>query len=87
MILEIVEKNLTPLPQSGEITLFERRKPEDGNLFLLCSINEIFDYIRMLDCVGYPPAFIDTAHFRFEFTDAIFNNDETIKANVRVIKK
>lgn len=87
MILEIVEKNLTPIPQSGEITLFKRRKPEDGNLFLLSSKNEIFDYIRMLDCVGYPPAFIETAHFRFEFTEAMFNNDETIKANVRVIKK
>lgn len=87
MILEIIEENPTPIPQSGEITLFQRRKPEDGNLFPVSSNIEIYDYIRMLDCEGYPPAFIETEHFRFEFTGATLNNDETIKANVRVIKK
>jgi methionyl-tRNA formyltransferase len=87
MILEIVEKNLTPIPQTGEITLFKRRKPEDGNLHSLTSKKEIFDHIRMLDCEGYPSAFIETKHFRFEFTCATINNNETIKANVRIIKK
>jgi methionyl-tRNA formyltransferase len=87
MILEIVEKNPTPIPQSGEITLFQRRKPEDGDLYPLSSKDEVYDYIRMLDCEGYPPAFIETEHFRFEFTDSTINNDETIKANVRIIKK
>jgi methionyl-tRNA formyltransferase len=87
MILEIIEENPTPIPQSGEITLFQRRKPEDGNLYPLSSNIEIYDYIRMLDCEGYPPAFIETDHFRYEFTGAMLNNDETIKANVRIIKK
>jgi methionyl-tRNA formyltransferase len=87
MILEIIEYNPTPIPQSGEITLFQRRKPEDGDLYQLSSNIEIYDYIRMLDCEGYPPAFIETEHFRFEFTGAKLNNDETVKANVRVIKK
>jgi len=87
MILEIVEKNPTPIPQSGEITLFQRRKPEDGDLYSLSSNSEVYDYIRMLDCEGYPHAFIETEHFRFEFTGARLNNDETIEANVRIIKK
>jgi len=87
MIIELIQNNPEPSPQLGEVTVFQRRKPADGDLYPLSSNKEIFDHIRMLDCEGYPPAFIETEHFRFEFTGAGINNDESIKANVRIIKK
>lgn len=88
MILEIVEKGIEPLPQVGEVVEFKRRRPADSNLSELTDLDKVYDYIRMLDCEGYPSAFIETPNLRFEFDKANF--DETkkiITANVRIIKK
>ena len=42
----------------------------------------------MLDCEGYPHAFIETKFFKAEFTNANFNESEKIiTANVRIVKK
>lgn len=86
MIQEIIDKNIEPKPQKGEVLEFTRRKPEDSNLSHLDSIDRVYDYIRMLDCEGYPPAYIETEHFRFEFTKAEKHTQE-IEANVRIFKK
>ncbi|MCB0629662.1 MAG: formyltransferase family protein [Saprospiraceae bacterium] len=87
MISQIIEN--TPLPQNqrGEVVLFKRRKPEDGNIAGLRSIDEIYDFIRMLDCEGYPPAFIETEHFKLEFSRASLKSDKSIIADVRIISK
>lgn len=87
MIDEIINQNIIPIPQKGEPVYFKRRKPEDGNLLLLQTTTEIYDYIRMLDAPGYPNAYLETQNFRFEFLDASLINDETITANVRISKK
>jgi len=87
MILEIIEEELKPLSQKGEPVLFARRKPEQGNLAGLESIDQIFDYIRMLDADGYPKAFIEVGNFRLEFSRASLKHDESILADVRIIKK
>ncbi|MCY2686958.1 formyltransferase family protein [Salinimicrobium sp. TH3] len=87
MIFEIVEKDLKPISQEGEVVEFKRRKPEQGNISNLEEANKIFDYIRMLDCEGYPPAFIETSNFRFEFTRASLKSEKEIIADVRIIKK
>ena len=86
MIKEIIEKNIIPTPQEGESLLFKRRKPEDGNMEQLRSLEDVYNYIRMLDCEGYPSAFIDNENFRFEFTRASLKNNNII-ADVRIIKK
>jgi methionyl-tRNA formyltransferase len=70
MILEIVDKKLIPVEQKGDVIEFNRRRPEDGNLFKLSSMSEIYDYIRMLDGKGYPKAFVDTEYTHMEFNDA-----------------
>ncbi len=87
MIYKIVNKQIVPTPQKGEITIFQRRKPSQGNIEKLDNIPQMYDYIRMLDAETYPAAFLETEHFRFEFTQAHLQSDQTIKANVRIIPK
>jgi methionyl-tRNA formyltransferase len=87
MIIEIIENELNPLEQKGEVISFKRRKPEDGNIIKLDDINEVYDYIRMLDAEGYPNAFIETDNLRFEFTRASLKSDQKIIADVRISKK
>ncbi len=88
MIEEIIENNLIPHPQAGEVVVFKRRKAEDGNLEKISEIEKIFDYIRMLDAEGYPNAFLETEFFKFEFFKADLNSNQTsILANVRISKK
>ena len=87
MIIEIINKSLQPQSQEGEVVEFKRRKKEDGNIMKLETIKEMYDYIRMLDCEGYPNAFLEIENFRFEFSRASFKDDQIIKADVRIIKK
>jgi methionyl-tRNA formyltransferase len=67
LIVDIVEKRPTPLPQVGEATLFRRRRPEDGDLAGLTQLSKVHDHIRMLDAEGYPPAFLRVGRLRLEF--------------------
>lgn len=88
MIFDIVEKRIQAFPQVGEITEFKRRKPSDSNLFGLSELNIVYDYIRMLDCEGYPHAFIETPNLKYEFDNASFDESgKIITANVRIFKK
>lgn len=87
MIMEIINNSLQPQSQKGEVVEFKRRKKEDGNIKNLETITDVYDYIRMLDCEGYPNAFLETENFRFEFSRASFKDDQTINADVRIIKK
>ncbi|CAL66983.1 formyltransferase family protein [Christiangramia forsetii] len=87
MIGEIIENDLSPIKQDGEIVEFKRRKPKDGNMADLQQVLEIYDHIRMLDCDGYPLAYIESEHFRFEFSRASLQSKKEIIADVRIIKK
>jgi methionyl-tRNA formyltransferase len=87
MINQIIETNPTPMPQSGTVEVFKRRKPEESNISEIKDPKIIYDYIRMLDADGYPAAFFENTSFKFEFTNAELNSDNTISANVRIIKK
>lgn len=86
MIEHIVREHPVPQPQSGEPTVFRRRTPEDSNLAQLDSLEKLFDHIRMLDAQGYPLAFIETAHFKLEFSRASLKADGVI-ADVRISRK
>ncbi len=87
MIVDILDKNIVPIPQKGTATVFKRRTPEMSNISNLKTIDEVYDYIRMLDAEGYPHAFIENDNFKFIFTKAKNINNKTIEANVRIIKK
>lgn len=87
MIFEIINHRLVPIPQKGEVVEFRRRKPEDGNIINLRNIQDIYDFIRMLDCDGYPNAFIETDSIKLEFFNANLLSENNLTANVRISKK
>lgn len=87
MIVKIVENNIKPRAQDGEVVVFRRRKPSEGNLEDIKETQKIYDFIRMLDCEGYPSAFIENEYFRFEFSRASLKSEKEIMADVRIIKK
>jgi methionyl-tRNA formyltransferase len=82
MIDEITSKNILPYPQNGEIVEFKRRTPEQSDLSQLNSLNQVYDYIRMLDAPDYPNAFLETDNFKLEFSRATYHADKSIKADV-----
>lgn len=86
MILEILKKELKPMPQMGDPVVFKRRTPEMSDISSLQTTDELYDYIRMLDADGYPHAYIETNSFKLEFRNASKRKDEVI-ADVRITKK
>lgn len=87
MIEEIVENNPEPVSQSGEPVVFTRRKPTESKIAELSTVEQVYNYIRMLDCEGYPHAFLEVGEFRFEFTRASLKSDTSVVADVRIFKK
>jgi methionyl-tRNA formyltransferase len=83
MIPKFLENKLEPTEQSGEVVEFKRRRPEDGCLNDLSDIDELYDYIRMLDAPGYPNAFIEINGKKINFTNAEIV-DGKIKGNVEI---
>lgn len=81
MIVELVEKRPEPEPQFGEPVMFKRRTPQEGNWSNATSLDEVYDYIRMLDAPGYPPAFVEIGPFLLEFSRPR-REDDSVVANV-----
>ena len=86
MIPWIIENKSVPKPQQGEPVEFKRRKPHEGNISSLKTLDEVFDYIRMLDAEGYPPAFLETENLRLEFSRPKRSLD-SVFADVKISKK
>ena len=86
MIIEVIKNHPIPVEQKGEVVLFERRKPEDGNLSGINNLEKIYDYIRMLDAEGYPNAFMENNEIRYEFSSVEWKDGELV-SQVRIFKK
>lgn len=86
MIKSIMREQPVAQSQVGEPTIFHRRTPQDGDLAELNELEKVFDYIRMLDADGYPSAFLETEHFKLEFSRASFKFDSVI-ADVKISRK
>ncbi|QIB27495.1 formyltransferase family protein [Caloranaerobacter azorensis] len=78
MIPEIIAEQLIPKPQKGEVVEFKRRKPEQSEIKPELTIEQIYDYIRMLDAEEYPKAFIKFGKYRLEFSRASFKSGKII---------
>lgn len=87
MIKLIVSEDMKAVPQTGTVTEFRRRKPEDSDISDLPTLDKIYDYIRMLDAEGYPKAYLDMGDFRLEFSRASLKTGENIVADVRIFKR
>ncbi|WP_200833697.1 GNAT family N-acetyltransferase [Spiribacter roseus] len=70
MIETILRDQPAPAPQQGEPVTFQRRKPEESDLAKapVATLNDFFDFIRMLDAEGYPHAFLDMKGHRIELS-------------------
>lgn len=86
MIVEMVNKEPLPVEQCGEPVVFKRRKPHESDVSDITDIVKLFDYIRMLDAQGYPPAYLETEYFRFEFQRPSLRHDGII-SDVKITKK
>lgn len=68
MIKEIVINEPQPSSQSGEITIFKRRTPDQSVVSeQIQSLKQLYDFIRMLDAEGYPAAKLRFNKFEIEF--------------------
>ncbi len=83
MIVEIIEQEPEPIAQIDEPIEFKRRKPEDGDLAITESLDQVFDLIRMLDAEGYPNAFLKIGPLKFEFSRAAKKTGQ-VMADVRI---
>lgn len=86
MIPKFLEGPIKPKPQEGEVVEFKRRKPEDGELSGNMSLETMYDYIRMLDGEGYPPAFVNLGDKKLEFSEARLENGK-LTATVRFVRR
>lgn len=85
MVGEILRKDPEPRPQQGEPVTFERRTPEQSEIENLDSLDDLHDFVRMLDAEGYPRAFIEHDGFRFEFSRSV-RYDGRIEADVTITR-
>ncbi len=85
MIAEIIERRPEPVPQEGEPVVFRRFGKEDGTLERANTLEQAFDFIRMLDAEGYPPALLEVGPYRLEFSRAALKPG-AIVADVRITR-
>lgn len=83
LIAQIISQRLTPQPQQGEAEYFSRRTPAQSQLPENLNVADLYNFIRMLDGEGYPPAFVEHAGWRLEFTEAATDIDGGLTAKVR----
>lgn len=91
MIQGIMHMEPTPVAQEGAPEHFVRRKPSQSVIPPLKSLNDLYDFIRMLDAEGYPHAFLTQDGFRYEFRRAgLYDNrievDVTITQEIKESK-
>lgn len=87
MIPRILKKKIHPKPQQGKVVVFKRRTFKESDLKNLSTLKDVYDYIRMLDCPGYPLAFVETKKLIFKFDSAKLNNKQiTAKVTIEVKK-
>ena len=83
MIHELIEKEPELLPQQGKIVIFNQRHPCESAIPEDANLEKTFDWIRMLDAQGYPPAFVTVGNLRIEFKRAAFRYD-VVEADARI---
>ena len=78
MIISIIKDKPKPIEQSGEPVIFKRRNELDGNVAQLETLEEVHDFIRMLDADGYPCAFLEINNLRLEFSRSSIKSDHLL---------
>lgn len=72
IIKELIRKKSKPTLQTGKPYIFTRRTSKESKIPLSLTLEQIYDYIRMLDAPDYPEAFLDIGNYRLTFNTAEF---------------
>lgn len=86
MARDIAKHEYVPVPQFGTPAVFKRRRPEESRLSGDGTLEETYDFVRMLDAEGYPPAFLEHGGLRFEFSHASLRTGR-VEARVTIREK
>ena len=86
MIPKFFVKSFIPSSQLGETVLFKRRTPEQSEVSIGMSLENIYDHIRMLDGEGYPKCYFKLGNLKFELSRASYKGNEVF-ADVRIIEE
>lgn len=84
LALYIVENEPEPIEQSGDVTLFKRRTPQQSKLPEVGDLKDIYDHIRMLDADSYPKACIEHGQFKLILENATLSSDGKLMAQVHI---
>lgn len=85
-IIKLSKTEVKKSPQKGKKYIFKRRTPSQSNLSE-CepgNLNDWYDHIRMLDCEGYPKAYIEFNGMRIIFDNAKISANE-LTAKIKMI--
>jgi methionyl-tRNA formyltransferase len=85
MIVRILIEQPEAIDQTGEVTTFNRRTPDQSDWSDVTTLDDVFDRIRMLDADGYLLAFVHVGPFKLEFSRAS-RKAESVNADVKISK-
>lgn len=85
MIDIIASNEIEPIEQQGKPTIFKRRTPSESAIPNDLSIDQLYDFIRMLDAEDYPKSFLNHGGFHFEF-DRVNRYTNKLICNVEITK-
>ncbi|QOR00960.1 methionyl-tRNA formyltransferase [Campylobacter sp. 2014D-0216] len=88
LIPKILHTKITPQKQKGKVVVFKRRTKDQSNISMIKNPNliKIYDFIRMLDAVDYPKAFLEINNIKIYFQNAKKSHDQ-VKAEVVFYEK
>ena len=80
MIPKILNEDIIPQKQTGNIVEFKRRTKDDSDLSKLTiqSKRKLYDIIRMLDAQGYPKAYLNLNNLKIEFSEVQNKNGKLV---------
>lgn len=86
MIKKIISENLKPEKQYGKPTFFYRRKPGESMINKeVDNLENLFNFIRMLDAETYPKAFLIHGDFKYEISRPALKTKEIV-ADIKISK-
>ncbi len=80
MIPTLLNNDLIPKKQSGDVIEFKRRKPKESDILKVNekNLHKLYDFIRMLDAEGYPKAYIELDKIKIEFSEVHLKNKKLV---------
>lgn len=80
MIPYLLENQLVPQKQTGEVVNFKRREANESDILKLKekNLNKMYDFVRMLDAEGYPKAYIKLDNIKIEFSEVHLKNKKLV---------